>query len=75
MAENENGNSVAKVIEISARSTKSFEDAIQHGITRATATMRNVAGAWIKDQRIEVKDNKVTSYQVNLAITFELDDK
>ena len=75
MADSENGNSVAKVIEISARSTKSFEDAIQHGIARATATMRGVAGAWIKDQRIEVKDNKVTSYQVNLAITFELDDK
>lgn len=75
MADSENGNSVAKVIEISARSTKSFEDAIQHGIARATATMRNVGGAWIKDQRIEVRDNKVTCYQVNLAITFELDDK
>lgn len=68
------GSSVAKVSEISARSTKSFEDAIQAGITRASKTLRNVNSAWIKEQRIEVKDGKVASYQVNMLLTFTLDE-
>jgi len=69
----DNGNSVAKVTELSARSTKSFEDAIQAGITRASKTLRNVNSAWVKEQRIEVKDGKIMSYQVNLMITFTLE--
>ncbi len=67
-------NSVAKVTEISARSTKSFEDAMQTGVARAARTLRNVRGAWVKEQRIEVSDGRITAYQVNLMITFTLDD-
>jgi len=67
------GNSVAKVSEISARSTKSFEDATQAGIARASKTIRNIHSAWLKEQRIEVKDGKITSYQVNMVLTFTLD--
>jgi flavin-binding protein dodecin len=67
-------NSVAKVTEISTRSRKSFEDAIQTGIARASRTLRNVHSAWVKEQRIEVSNGKITSYQVNLMITFTLDD-
>ena len=67
-------NSVAKVTEISARSTKSFEDAMQTGITRAAKTLRNVRSAWVKEQRIEVSNGRITVYQVNLMITFTLDD-
>jgi flavin-binding protein dodecin len=68
------GGSVAKVSEISARSTKSFEDAMQTGIARACKTLRNVRSAWVKEQRVEVSNGKITSYQVNLMITFTLDD-
>lgn len=68
------GGSVAKVSEISARSTKGFEDALQVGIARASKTLRNVHSAWIKEQRIEVRDGKITSYQVNMMVTFTLDD-
>jgi dodecin len=67
-------NSVAKVSEISARSTKGFEDALQNGIARASKTLRNVHSAWVKEQRVEVRDGKITTYQVNLMITFTLDD-
>lgn len=67
-------NTVAKVSEISARSSKSFEDALQNGIARAAKTLRNVNSAWVKEQRVEVRDGKVTTYQVNLMITFTLDD-
>ena len=67
-------NSVAKVTEISARSTKSFEDAMQTGITRAAKTLRNVRSAWVKEQRIEVSNGRITVYQANLMITFTLDD-
>ncbi len=65
---------MARVTELSARSNRSFEDAIQLGIARATKTLRNVTSAWVKEQRIEVKNGKPVSYQVNLLITFILED-
>lgn len=66
--------SVAKVSEISATSGKSFEDAIQQGLTRAGKTLRNIRGAWIKEQHVRVSEGKVTEYQVNMMVTFVLDD-
>jgi len=65
--------SVARVIEISAQSGKSFEDAIAKGLGRAEKTLRNVTSAWVKEQRVDVKKGKVTGYQVNLLVTFILD--
>lgn len=65
--------SVARVTEISARSEKSFEDAIELGISRATQTLRGVTSAWVKEQRVEVSDGKPTGYQVNLLVTFVLE--
>jgi dodecin len=66
--------SVARVTEISARSETSFEDAINVGIERACRTLRNVEAAWVKEQRVSIADSQVTSYQVNLLITFQLED-
>ena len=66
--------SVAKVSEISARSNKSFDDAIQVGIARAHKTLRGITSAWVKEQRLDVKDGKITGYQVNMMVTFILDD-
>jgi len=66
--------SVAKVSEISARSEKSFEDAIKLGLARASKTLRNITSAWIKEQRVDISDGKITEYQVNLMVTFVLDD-
>jgi flavin-binding protein dodecin len=66
--------SVAKVTEISATSTKSFEDAIQQGLTRAGKTLRNVRGAWVKEQHVRVENSKISEYQVNMMVTFVLDD-
>ncbi len=66
--------SVAKVSEISATSPKSFEDAIQQGLVRAGKTLRNIRGAWIKEQHVRVTEGKVTEYQVNMMVTFVLDD-
>ena len=66
--------SVAKVSEISSTSSKSFEDAVQQGLSRASKTLRNVRGAWIKEQRVDINDGKITEYQVNLMVTFVLDD-
>lgn len=65
--------SVAKVTELSATSSKSFEDAIQQGIERATRTLRNVKSAWVKEMRVEIQNNKVAEYQVNMQVTFVLD--
>jgi flavin-binding protein dodecin len=66
--------SVAKVSEISATSSKSFEDAIQQGLARAGKTLRNLRGAWIKEQHVRLDGGKVTEYQVNMMVTFVLDD-
>ena len=65
---------VARVTEISSTSSKSFEDAVQQGVARACKTLRNVRGAWIKEQRVDVRDNAIAEYQVNLMVTFVLDD-
>ncbi len=65
---------VAKVEEISSSSTTSFEDAIQQGLARASQTLRNIKRAWVKEQHVRVEDGRVTDYQVNLVITFVLED-
>jgi flavin-binding protein dodecin len=67
--------SVASVTEISSTSTESFEDAIEKGIERATKTLRNVKSAWVKEQEVRVgEDGKISAFQVNLLVTFVLED-
>lgn len=66
--------SVARVIEISAASPTSFDDAVKVGVERACQTLRHVSSAWVKEQRVEVRDGAIVSYQVNLKVTFVLDD-
>ena len=66
--------SVAKVSEISATSTKSFEDAIQQGLDRAAKTLRNIRSAWIKEQTVRCDGARITEYQVNMMVTFVLDE-
>ncbi|HLV26419.1 MAG TPA: dodecin family protein [Gemmatimonadales bacterium] len=66
--------SVARVTEISATSTKSFEDAVHQGIARATETLRQVRSAWIKEQQVRIDNGKAVEYQVNMMVTFVLDD-
>lgn len=66
--------SVARITEISARSEESFEDAIEVGIDRATRTLRNVEGAWVKEQEVVIDQGEIVSYQVVLKVTFLLDE-
>jgi flavin-binding protein dodecin len=66
--------SVAKISEISVTSTKSFQDAIEQGIARANKTLRNVRSAWIKEQQVRVKKELITEFQVNMMVTFVIDD-
>ncbi len=65
--------SVAKNIEITSTSPSSFEDAIEKGIARASKTIDNVRGAWIKDQKINISNGRATEYQVTMIVTFVLD--
>ena len=66
--------SVARVTEISSTSEQSFEDAIKQGIGRAARTLRNVKGAWIKEQQIDIEGENITRYRVNMLVTFILDE-
>lgn len=65
---------VARVTEVSSTSTESFEDAIKQGVERANRSLRNVEGAWVKEQEVRIRDGQITDYKVNLKITFILDD-
>ena len=66
--------SIAKITEISCTSTVSFEDAISKGIQRAHKTIRNIRSAWIKEQQLRLDNGRVAEYQVNMLLTFVLDD-
>lgn len=66
--------SVARITTISARSDNSFEEAIQHGVARASETLRHVSGAWVKDQKVEISEGRITAYHVVLEVTFVLED-
>ena len=66
--------SVARVTELSAVSEQGFEDAVNQAIARATKTLRNVEGAWVKDMNVLISDGNIVGYKVNLAITFVLED-
>ena len=65
---------VARVTEISSTSSQSFDDAIKQGIARATKTLRNDRSAWVKEQRVDIRNDQIAEYQVNLMVTFVLDD-
>jgi dodecin len=66
--------SVARVTELSATSDQSFEDAVNMAVKRATQTLRNVEGAWVKDMNVLLENGNITGYKVNLAITFVLEE-
>jgi dodecin len=63
---------IARVTEIIASSNKSFEDAVEKGINRAAKTLKNVEGAWVKEQKVIVKNGKIKEYRVDLKVTFIL---
>ncbi|TFC90766.1 MULTISPECIES: dodecin family protein [Cryobacterium] len=66
--------SVARVTTLSIRSDESFEDAVATGVARASKTLRGVSGAWVKEQKVEVTDGEITSFNVVIEVTFVLDD-
>ncbi|MES9970177.1 MAG: dodecin family protein [Candidatus Thiodiazotropha sp.] len=66
--------SVAKVTEIISSSNKGFDDAVTKGIKRANKTLKNIKGAWVKDQQVTVSDGKVTEFRVTMKVTFVLKD-
>jgi flavin-binding protein dodecin len=65
---------VAKISTISARSDKSFDDAMTKGLARANKSLRNISGAWIKEQKVELDNGVITGWQVTMEVTFVLDD-
>jgi dodecin len=64
---------VAKIIEITATSEESFEDAIRQGISKASETVHNIKGAWVKEQKVVVENGSISGYRVDLKVTFVLD--
>jgi hypothetical protein len=65
--------SVAKVVEVSASSPTSFEDAIKNGIEKAGESLRGIKGAWVSEEKVDVEDGKIVAYRVTLRISFVLE--
>ncbi len=65
---------VARATEMSATSDQSFEDAINSAVSRAISTLRNIESGWVKDMNVEIQDNRIIGYKVNVAITFVLEE-
>jgi flavin-binding protein dodecin len=66
--------SIARIVEISSTSDKSFEDAVTQGVARASKTLRGIKNAWVKEQEVRVEEDKIIAYKVILKITFVLED-
>jgi flavin-binding protein dodecin len=73
-ASNSSKNSIARVTEIISTSDKSFDDAVSVGVKRASKTLRDVRGAWIKEMKVDISDGKITSYRVDMLVTFVVDE-
>jgi dodecin len=65
--------SVAKVVEVSASSPTSFEDAVKNGIDKAGESLRGIKGAWVSEEKVDVEDGKIVAYRVMLRISFVLE--
>lgn len=65
--------SVAKVVEISASSPTSFEDAVKNGIAKAGESIRGIKGAWVSEEKVDVADGKIVEFRVTLRISFVLE--
>ena len=67
--------SVARVTEIKAASTKSFDDALRQGVARANKTLKNLKSAWIQNQEVTINEKgEISEYRVQLKVTFILED-
>jgi dodecin len=66
--------SVAKIVEITAESERSFDDAIREGLSRASQTIKNIEGAWIKEQKVRLSNGKIVGYHVDMKVTFVLNE-
>jgi flavin-binding protein dodecin len=66
--------SVAKIVEITAESERSFEDAVREGLSRASQTIKNIEGAWIKEQKVRINNGKIVGYRVDMKVTFVLNE-
>lgn len=66
--------SIAKNSEITASSSKGFEDAVRNGIKRFSKTVHNVESAWVKEQKVVVSDGEVDEYRVTMIVTFIVKD-
>ncbi|HEU0304485.1 MAG TPA: dodecin family protein [Gaiellaceae bacterium] len=62
--------SVAKVVELTASSPTSFEDAVKVGIDKAGESLRNIQGAWVSEEKVDVENGQIVAYRVTMRITF-----
>ena len=63
--------SVAKIIEVSASSSVSVEDAVRSGLKKVAETVKGIQGAWINETKVVTDaQGNITEWRVNLRVTF-----
>ncbi|MDV3307437.1 MAG: dodecin family protein [Cyclobacteriaceae bacterium] len=62
-----------KVIEVLSESNKSWEDAAQQAVAKASKTIHNIRSIYIKDHSATVDNGKISTYRITAKISFELD--
>jgi flavin-binding protein dodecin len=64
---------VARVTKITASSPTSFQDAVDEGLNRASATLRQITGLEVVSQKAKVDNGKITEYRATIEVTFVLE--
>ena len=64
---------IVKVIEVIASSDISFDDAIKNAVAEVSKTVKNIDSVYVKDFKVHVKDQKLSSYGVICKVSFRVD--
>ncbi len=64
---------VARVTKITSSSTKSFQDAVDQGLSRASDTLRGITGLEVVSQKAKVDNGAITEYRATIEVTFVLE--
>lgn len=62
-----------KHIKITGTSNISWKDAIVKTVSEASNTIYNLSNITILNQRAKIQDDKISEYEVDLEIEFEID--
>ena len=64
---------VLKVSDLISTSDRSWQDAVEKGLERASKTIRNIKGIDVTSWKAEVANGKIVEYRAVMKIAFEIE--